>query len=60
MEAVSRMSKKHKLLITGSSGMLGTDLCQELGGDYEVWGIDLLYRLVPITVLEFTSLVILI
>ena len=34
------MSKKHKVLITGSSGMLGTDLCRELGGDYEVYGID--------------------
>ena len=35
------MSKKYKVLITGSSGMLGIDLCQELSGDYEVWGIDL-------------------
>ena len=40
------MSKKHKVLITGSSGMLGTDLCEELGGDYEVWGIDLRTRAV--------------
>ncbi len=29
-----------KVLITGSSGMLGTDLCRELGGDYEVYGAD--------------------
>jgi dTDP-4-dehydrorhamnose reductase len=28
------------ILIVGSSGMLGTDLCQELDGDYEVYGID--------------------
>ena len=34
------MPKKHKVLITGSGGMLGVDLCQELSGDYEIYGID--------------------
>ncbi len=35
------MPAKRKVLITGSSGMLGIDLCQELGGDYDVYGADL-------------------
>ena len=30
-----------RVLITGSSGMLGTDLCQELRKSYKVMGIDL-------------------
>ena len=29
-----------KVLITGSSGMLGVDLCEELNSDYELYGID--------------------
>ncbi len=32
---------KKKIAITGSSGMLGTDLCQELRREYEVAGIDI-------------------
>jgi dTDP-4-dehydrorhamnose reductase len=41
------MSKRYKLLkvlITGSSGMLGIDLCQELKLDYYVIGLDLFQR----------------
>lgn len=38
------MSKRHKVLITGSSGMLGIDLCQELRGSYQVIGIDLAHN----------------
>lgn len=34
-------SKAGKILITGSSGMLGVDLCQELMGDYKIIGTDL-------------------
>jgi len=34
------MPGKRKVLITGSSGMLGVDLCQDLGGDYEIYGMD--------------------
>jgi len=34
-------SKAGKILITGSSGMLGVELCQELRGDYEIIGTDL-------------------
>jgi dTDP-4-dehydrorhamnose reductase len=30
-----------KVLITGSSGMLGTDLCRELSGVYDVYGADI-------------------
>ncbi len=33
--------KKRKVLITGSSGMLGTDLCQETSSDYELFGLDM-------------------
>ena len=29
-----------KVLVTGSSGMLGVDLCEELAEDHEVYGID--------------------
>jgi dTDP-4-dehydrorhamnose reductase len=35
------MSKRYKILITGSSGMLGLDLCQELRKDYVVEGADI-------------------
>ena len=35
------MFTKRKILITGSSGMLGTDLCRELRGSYEIYGADL-------------------
>ena len=35
---------KPRILITGSKGMLGTDLCQELSGDYEVFGMDVVHR----------------
>jgi len=38
------MPQKYKVLITGSSGMLGQDLCQELSGEYEVIGIDFVQR----------------
>ena len=34
------MPKKHKVLITGSGGMLGVDLARELGGEYEIYGVD--------------------
>ncbi len=30
-----------KVLVTGAKGMLGTDLCRELSGDYQVTGIDI-------------------
>jgi len=35
------MSKRYKILITGSSGMLGLDLCQELRSSYVVEGADI-------------------
>jgi dTDP-4-dehydrorhamnose reductase len=35
------MPKKHKVLIIGSSGMLGVDLCEELRKNYVVIGADL-------------------
>lgn len=35
------MPKRYKVLIIGSSGMLGTDLCQELAKDYHIIGADL-------------------
>lgn len=35
------MSKRYKVLITGSSGMLGLDLCRELRKDYVVEGADI-------------------
>lgn len=34
------MPTKYKILITGSSGMLGVDLCRELGRDFELYGAD--------------------
>jgi dTDP-4-dehydrorhamnose reductase len=34
------MPQRYKILITGSNGMLGTDLCQELEQDYELYGLD--------------------
>ncbi|MDP2912843.1 MAG: dTDP-4-dehydrorhamnose reductase [Candidatus Omnitrophota bacterium] len=34
------MQKRYKILITGSSGMLGHDLCRELGESYDVAGLD--------------------
>lgn len=37
-----KMPKRYKVLITGSSGMLGADLSVELRRDYEVTGADLL------------------
>lgn len=36
------MPQRHKILITGSSGMLGIDLCQELSGDHALVGLDIL------------------
>ena len=35
---------KKRVLITGSSGMLGTDLCEELSLNYAVCGADLVTR----------------
>jgi dTDP-4-dehydrorhamnose reductase len=37
------MQKRYKILITGSSGMLGADLSQELKNDYEIIGADLVH-----------------
>ncbi|MFC1577220.1 dTDP-4-dehydrorhamnose reductase [Candidatus Omnitrophota bacterium] len=36
--------EKRKVLVTGSSGMLGCDLCAELSGRYRLFGIDLMSR----------------
>ena len=36
------MVEKIKVLITGSSGMLGLSLCKALADEYEVFGLDLL------------------
>ena len=36
------MVEKIKILITGSSGMLGLSLCKALADEYEVFGLDLL------------------
>ncbi len=36
------MPKRYKVLITGSSGMLGVDLCQELDKNYDVFGMDII------------------
>lgn len=41
MEEAYKMPRRHKILITGSSGMLGVDLCKELRYSYEVIGADL-------------------
>lgn len=38
------MLKRNKILITGSSGMLGIDLYQQLKGSYEIYGADLAAR----------------
>ena len=38
------MSKRNKILITGSSGMLGVDLSKELKEDYDVSGSDVVRR----------------
>ena len=38
---VEEAIKMKRVLIIGSSGMLGTDLCQELGRNYEVIGADI-------------------
>jgi len=35
-----KKEKRTKILVTGSSGMLGSDLCRELSGDYNVIGMD--------------------
>lgn len=37
------MPKRNKILITGSSGMLGVDLCQELAESYELYGLDIVH-----------------
>jgi len=37
------MPQSNKILIIGSSGMLGADLCQELAKDYEVYGTDIVH-----------------
>ncbi len=42
MEETDQMPERNKILITGSSGMLGIDLCQELAEDCEIIGTDLL------------------
>lgn len=39
-----KKEKRKKILVTGSSGMLGSDLCRELSRDYEVMGLDLSNR----------------
>lgn len=39
---VAQIKEKRKILVTGSSGMLGTDLCKELLPDYDVVGLDIL------------------
>ncbi|MGB2705628.1 MAG: dTDP-4-dehydrorhamnose reductase [Candidatus Omnitrophota bacterium] len=33
--------KRRKILVTGSSGMLGTDLCNELKSEYDIVGLDI-------------------
>lgn len=48
------MVEKAKILITGSSGMLGSDLCQVLAGKQEIFGLDLVKPKVPnITPISF-------
>ena len=37
----AKEKKRRKILVTGSSGMLGVDLCGELSENYEVIGLDL-------------------
>ena len=41
------MPEKYKILITGSCGMLGVDLCQELSSEYITYGIDLITCHIP-------------
>lgn len=36
---VEKAKKTRKILVTGSNGMLGTDLCRELATDYEIVGL---------------------
>ena len=38
---VAKIKEKRKILVTGSSGMLGTDLCKELSLSYDVVGLDI-------------------
>ena len=33
--------EKRKILVTGSNGMLGVDLCEELSSEYDVIGLDI-------------------
>src|SRR3989338_5534592 len=37
------MPKKYTILITGSSGMLGVDLCRELKAEYKLYGMDMVH-----------------
>ena len=37
-----------KVLITGSSGYIGSHLCKLLNQDYDIWGLDLLASQYPI------------
>lgn len=41
-------TKVRKILVTGSGGMLGTALCRELSGDYDVAGIDINRAVLPV------------
>jgi len=41
VEETYRMPRRNKVLITGSSGMLGKDLAKELLKSYDVFGVDL-------------------
>ena len=41
METIDQMPRRYKILITGSSGMLGIDLANELRHGYELIGMDL-------------------
>src|SRR4030042_1008411 len=36
-----KKEKRTKILVTGSSGMLGADVCGELSGEYDVVGLDI-------------------
>jgi dTDP-4-dehydrorhamnose reductase len=47
VEASHKMPQKNKILITGSGGMLGTDLSQELGADFGLFGMDIFERQRP-------------
>lgn len=46
MEEIKK-EKRKKILVTGSGGMLGTELCRELSNNYEVTGLDLRRRVIP-------------